>query len=79
MCDILVKEENTSSVKYTIDGHEIVLDKALVDSFSSTVCPISENYLSGAIGLFGRDAKDDRILSYVISADMAQDLYDYAQ
>lgn len=76
---MLLQEEIKTSIKYVVEGHEITLDKTLVDNFSETVCPVSENYLSSAIGLFESEAKDDRILSYVISADMAQDLYDYAQ
>ena len=61
---------------YNIGNRVITLNKKLVDRFSENVCSVDEKYIESGIKIFGTD-KDDELISSLLSADMAQDLYDY--
>ena len=75
------EEKPTSNYIYNVNGRVIVLNKDVVERFSSTVCPVDEDYLIEGIELFGEDSggneRSDEVLSSMITTDMVQDLHDY--
>ncbi len=74
-----MKKEIIDSAKivYEVNDKIISLDKSIVDDFEDVVCPVSDIYLTAMIRALGENCTD-RILSYKIELDMANELNEYA-
>ena len=73
----VITTENTNTYVYNVDGRSLRLDKAMADKYSEIVCPITEEYISYLIKVFGQDNCKDNVLSCKIALDMANELNGY--
>lgn len=72
-----ITEESVDKYVYEINGRTIPLDKDLVDRYSDVVCPVNKEYILYLIKVFGKEKCSDRVLSYKIAVDMAEELSGY--
>lgn len=65
---------------YEVDGKTITLKRELVDRYSKTICPISEELLKSTINIFNyKNDRDDKELSTIIEADMEKELEEFGE
>ena len=72
-----ITEESIDKYVYEINGKTISLDKDLVDCYSTVVCSVNKEYILYLIKVFGKYKCTDRVLSYKIAVDMAEELSGY--
>ncbi|MBO5550762.1 MAG: hypothetical protein J5966_02285 [Lachnospiraceae bacterium] len=72
-----ISERTCTNYVYHVCGHDLELDKKMVDRYSELVCPVDEEYLTIMIDTFTKDGCKDGVLSCKIALDMSLELSGY--